>query len=465
MARLNTQCYTMRLLSRPLSAALLSPRSFKHAIHSNSRSLSVYAEKSPITVELWKKREEVKARAARPPSSEPAKLKKPSESRVDVRYDFGCTADMRDLYVDAFGNMLMGKLLEDLDALAGNVAFFHADDGKSQEESSLSLVTAGVEKIKFERKGVPLDNDVLVTGQVVYTGSSSLDVLVEGHIARSDNNNDDQTISILDPAEDETRVFSSIFTYVARDKKSGKAAKVAGLDLTGEDVTEHEKACFAQREAAAALRKAIRKGEAGPEEQPVLGQKLRWEMLERGKSMLNMPALHAHQDFVLQETTALENSFICEPQKSNTGGRVFGGFLINKAYMLAQANAYLFSGLHSTLTMVDKITFRRPVEISDLIRLRSRCTYSSDEMPRRMVVQVTVDVVHPERGESFQSNKFTFVFTCSDDGRNSDSGSGTVNRKMIVPLNRLEADFLFYGAVNVLEIPATRIEAEYSPRR
>ena len=129
--------------------------------------------------------------------------------------------------------------------------------------------------------------------------------------------------------------------------------------------------------------------------------------------------------------------------------------------MLAQANAYLFSGLHSTLTMVDKITFRRPVEISDLIRLRSRCTYCSNELPRRMVVQVTVDVVHPERGESFQSNNFTFVFTCSDDGSSSKSGSGSVNRKMIVPMNRLEAEYLYNGAVNVLEIDPDTVEAEY----
>ena len=263
---------------------------------------------------------------------------------------------------------------------------------------------------------------------------------------------------MLDPVDSDSRVLSSIFTYVARNKKTGKAASIKKLDLSGPEVSIHEKQCYDEREQIAATRKMIRKGKSNPEKRQSLAQELRWAMLEKGKSIINMPALHAHNNYVLQETTALENSFICEPQKSNTGGRVFGGFLINKAYMLAQANAYLFSGLHSTLTMVDKITFRRPVEISDLIRLRSRCAYCSNESPKRMVIQVTCDVVHPERGESFQSNNFVFVFTCSD---TSGSSVPHNNRKMIVPMNRLEAEYLFNAAVHVLGLQPEAVENEF----
>lgn len=423
-------------------------------------AFSVYAEKSPITISLWEKRKEHKEShqgAAQTGSS--GDKKAPNDSRVDVRYDFGCTAGLKDLYIDSFGNVLMGKLLEDLDALAGNVAFFHCDDGHSQEQSDLSLVTAGVEKIKFERKGIPLDNDLLVTGQVVYTGSSSLDVLVEAHVARSNNNDDDQKIQILDPAESKSKVLSSIFTYVARNKQTGKAAPVKKLDLSGSEVSCYEKQCFEEREVAAIMRKKVRRGEAIPEKVQALPQELRWAMLEKGKSIINMPALASHNGYVLQETTALENSFICEPQKSNTGGRVFGGFLINKAYMLAQANAYLFSGMHSTLTLVDKITFRRPVEISDLIRLRSRVSYCDSESPRRMVVQVTCDVVHPERGESFQSNSFYFVFTSS--GEEEAVTSDAFQSKTIVPNNRLEAEYLYNSAVNVLGLAPDAIEKDF----
>jgi acyl-coenzyme A thioesterase 9 len=419
-----------------------------------------FSEKTPITISLWNKRKEYREREELIKKSglpvEAKTSKKPGDSRVDARYDFGCTAGLKELYIDSFGNVLMGKLLEDLDALAGNVAFFHCDD-EDPETSALSLVTAGVEKIKFERRGVPLDDDLIITGQVVYTGSSSLDVLIEAHVAPSNANHDHDTakVRLLDPATADTKVLSSVFTYVARNKETGKAAKVIALDMEGEETSDYERAFFTEREAQAVLRKKIRTGEATPEKSLELTNELRWKMLEKGKSMTNMPALHAHNNSVLQQTTALENSFICEPQKSNTGGRVFGGFLINKAYMLAQANAYLFSGMQGTLTLVDKITFRRPVEISDLIRLRSRCTYSSNETPRRMVVQVTCDVVHPEHGTSFQSNNFTFVFTCSDDAER-------INRKMIVPLNRLEAEYLYRGAVDVLGLSPETVENEFS---
>ena len=127
--------------------------------------------------------------------------------------------------------------------------------------------------------------------------------------------------------------------------------------------------------------------------------------------------------------------------------------------MLAQANAYLFSGMHSTLTLVDKITFRRPVEISDLIRLRSRVSYVSSESPRRMVVQVTCDVVHPERGESFQSNSFYFVFTSS--GEEEAVTSDAFQSKTIVPNNRLEAEYLYNSAVNVLGLAPDAIEKDF----
>jgi acyl-coenzyme A thioesterase 9 len=442
-------------------------RSFSRSVRSVAGatrhfSQAQFSEKTPITISLWDKRKEYREREELIKKSglpvEAKTSKKPVDSRVDARYDFGCTAGLKELYIDSFGNVLMGKLLEDLDALAGNVAFFHCDD-EDPDTSALSLVTAGVEKIKFERRGVPLDNDLIITGQVVYTGSSSLDVLIEAHVAPSTSNHNPHhntaKVRLLDPAAADTKVLSSVFTYVARNKETGKAAKIIALDMEGEETSDYERAFFTERQAQAVLRKKIRTGEATPEKRLELTDELRWKMLEKGKSMTNMPALHAHNNSVLQQTTALENSFICEPQKSNTGGRVFGGFLINKAYMLAQANAYLFSGMQGTLSLVDKITFRRPVEISDLIRLRSRCTYSSNETPRRMVVQVTCDVVHPEHGTSFQSNNFTFVFTCSDDVER-------VNRKMIVPLNRLEAEYLYRGAVDVLGLSPETVENEFS---
>ena len=43
-------------------------------------------------------------------------------------------------------------------------------------------------------------------------------------------------------------------------------------------------------------------------------------------------------------STRLQNAFVCQPQKVNTSGKVFGGYLMHKAYDLAAATGYLFAG-------------------------------------------------------------------------------------------------------------------------
>lgn len=47
---------------------------------------------------------------------------------------------------------------------------------------------------------------------------------------------------------------------------------------------------------------------------------------------------------------------------------------------------------------VDRIEFRRPVDIGDLVRLKSRVIYASDDsLTPKMHIEVTVQVVRPER--------------------------------------------------------------------
>jgi acyl-coenzyme A thioesterase 9 len=78
---------------------------------------------------------------------------------------------------------------------------------------------------------------------------------------------------------------------------------------------------------------------------------------------------------------------------------VFGGFLMHRAYDLALATCYTFAGallsycknivIDSKLLVfvgayprfqeVGEITFKKPVDIGDLVRLKSRVVYTSDD--------------------------------------------------------------------------------------
>ena len=44
------------------------------------------------------------------------------------------------------------------------------------------------------------------------------------------------------------------------------------------------------------------------------------------------------------DEAALANTFTCQPQNRNVHGRVFGGFLMRRAFELAHSTTYLFAG-------------------------------------------------------------------------------------------------------------------------
>ena len=91
-------------------------------------------DKSPIVKSLWQDRLEMEnAQARSDESSSSGQLvdKACSDSRVTIQYNFLSDAQLRESYQDAHGCVLVGRLLEDLDALAGNIAFLHCDNNDS----------------------------------------------------------------------------------------------------------------------------------------------------------------------------------------------------------------------------------------------------------------------------------------------------------------------------------------------
>ena len=55
------------------------------------------------------------------------------------------------------------------------------------------------------------------------------------------------------------------------------------------------------------------------------------------------------------------NSFICQPQQRNIHGRIFGGFLMRRAFELAFSTAYAFAGAAPHFLEVDHVDFFKPV--------------------------------------------------------------------------------------------------------
>jgi acyl-coenzyme A thioesterase 9 len=81
---------------------------------------------SPVTDALWEARSNIFERLLDPPKDAPPQsellTKTPSQSRTTILYGFSSDYILREQYRDPWNEVRIGKLLEDLDALAGTIS-------------------------------------------------------------------------------------------------------------------------------------------------------------------------------------------------------------------------------------------------------------------------------------------------------------------------------------------------------
>lgn len=170
---------------------------------------------------------------------------------------------------------------------------------------------------------------------------------------------------------------------------------------------------FKERQRIAHARKQARAADVLPQTaHGGLSRSWAQGLLSEATTRRDLPAL-APTDARSMHETALENTFICQPQQRNMHGRIFGGFLCRRAYELAWATAFQFVGTRPVFVEVDEITFQKPVDVGDLLRLRSRVLWSGpkdDPAVACVHVQVVASVSQPEAVKSDITNTFVFVF-------------------------------------------------------
>jgi len=134
------------------------------------------------------------------------------------------------------------------------------------------------------------------------------------------------------------------------------------------------------------------------------------------RSRLMMPA-RGLVNSVKMSDTKLSNTLVMQPQQRNTSGRIFGGFLVRRAYELAFATAYRFSGVVPRFREIDEVNFVTPVDVGDLLHMDSRVLYTSYHMHQlpSVHVVVTANVMKPGDSSHTVSNSFFFTFeVCTD---------------------------------------------------
>ncbi|XP_010551994.1 PREDICTED: acyl-coenzyme A thioesterase 9, mitochondrial isoform X1 [Tarenaya hassleriana] len=377
---------------------------------------------SPVTAALWEARAKIFERLLDPPKDAPPQsellTKTPSQSRTSILYNFSTDYILREQYRDPWNEVRIGKLLEDLDALAGTISVKHCSDDDSTTRPLL-LVTASVDKIVV-KKPISVDIDLKIVGSVIWVGRSSIEIQLEVIQSKPEGLDGSDSVAL-----------TANFIFVARDSKTGKAAPVNRLSPE----TKHEKLLFEDAEARNNLRKRKRGGDKREFDQ--MKYKRIESLLSEGRIFCDMPAL-ADRNSILLKDTRLENSLICQPQQRNIHGRIFGGFLMHRAFELAFSTAYAFAGLVPCFLEVDHVDFLRPVDVGDFLRFKSCVLYAQLDQPDHPVINIEVvaHVTRPEIRSSEVSNTFYFKFTVRPEAKVTNNG---FKLRTVVPATEEEA--------------------------
>lgn len=166
------------------------------------------------------------------------------------------------------------------------------------------------------------------------------------------------------PESSDSLALVANFTFVARDSRTGKSAVVNQMSPE----TGKEKLLWKEADERDKKRKQKRaKKKIDIENKDADRLK---ELLSEGQIFYNMPAL-ADRDSILIKDTCLQNSFICQPQQRNIHGRIFGGFLMRRAFELAFSTTYAFVGVAPHFLEVDHVDFFKPVSKPYIIPVKS----------------------------------------------------------------------------------------------
>ncbi|XP_047317358.1 acyl-coenzyme A thioesterase 2, chloroplastic-like [Impatiens glandulifera] len=384
---------------------------------------------SPVTNALWEARSKIFERLLDPPLDAPPQsqllIRTPSQSRTTILYNFSTDFILREQYRDPWNEVRIGKLLEDLDALAGTISVKHCSDDDSTTRPLL-LVTASVDKMVL-KKPISVDIDLKLVGAVIWVGRSSIEIQLE--VTQSAANGAGSSVD-----EEDSVALRGNFIFVARDSKTGKAAPVNRLSPE----TEKEKGLYEKAEERNANRKRKRDVVIKEIANGGKGVSSRLEaLLAEGRIFCDMPAL-ADRDSILLRDTRLENSLICQPQQRNLHGRIFGGFLMQRAFELAFSTAYAFAGVMPCFLEVDRVDFLRPVDVGDFLRFKACVLYTEAENSDEPIINVEVvaHVTRPELRSSEVSNKFYFKFTVSQEVKATKDG---FRIRKVVPATEEEA--------------------------
>nr|XP_056717851.1 acyl-coenzyme A thioesterase 9, mitochondrial isoform X1 [Euleptes europaea]XP_056717852.1 acyl-coenzyme A thioesterase 9, mitochondrial isoform X1 [Euleptes europaea] len=315
--------------------------------------------------------------------------RKMRDSCIEVMLPLGSQPEIREKYLNVNNTVRFGRILEDLDSLGVLICYTHTKH-EAVQRSPLSIVTALVDKIGLWKKVIHPDCDIKFTGNVSWVGRTSMEVKM--HVLQLQN---DVYCPVLD----------ATFVMVARDPENKRPAFVNPLIPEG---SEEEK-IFKEGELNKVRRTDFSKASllkmAPTAEERTIVHDMFLNTLDPRTVSFRSRVLPPNS--VWMEDAKLKGLEICHPQERNIFNRIFGGFLMRKAYELGWATACSYGSSRPYVIAVDDIMFQRPVEIGSLLFFSSQVCYTEENF---IQVRVHSEVYNSDTRQHHTTNVFHFTF-------------------------------------------------------
>jgi acyl-CoA hydrolase len=271
-------------------------------------------------------------------------------------------------------NVRFGLLLEILDKVAEETALNYVNRFYPEAR----VVTAAIDNI-LVRNAVDVTKDIVFNARINHVGRSSLEV----------------GIRVEQQGEPACHIASCYFTMVARSGIGEDAVSVKLPPLEYADEIEKERA-----------RKTLaRRGDYKHQQAVLLEPPSREEY-----HMLT--GLHMAQEapgFAGLRTGQLtaDSWEMMYPEQENVPQKIFGGYLIRRAFELSAICSELVAPDRSIVVAVNRINFFQPVRLGDKLHYTSRVVYTNDCY---VCVEAGIERISRDRTSKALSNLCFFTF-------------------------------------------------------
>jgi len=262
-------------------------------------------------------------------------------------------------------NLREDRLMELLDYFTGRLAYKYTNFLPSQNE--VTLVTASVDKIELFDE-VSLDKPLIITSYPSYVGSTSMEI-------RADISNDPND-------SDEGFLGTAYFMFAARDAKNYKNKMTIPQfnfeDLVSEGGDELKKAKLRfelglekKKERISESKNSLFKKPPNQEESEILHNLyLNYKNYQSGQNTIK----GVHQKPIIE--TMIDKTQLMHSQNKNVHGKVFGGYVINKALELAWICAKIHCKYKKFKNIcIDSVTFHKPVPVGSIATYKAIVVY------------------------------------------------------------------------------------------